>query len=221
MGNKNFERELPQGYRLAVLMDATRGKFMVIMLLLSLVIMVVCAVSMALPFFICEPPAWDFDLIITSLIAFIGCVAYIILHELVHGAVYKKMTGEPLTYGFSLTCAYCGVPKIYSYRRCALYAVLTPFVIFSIVLIPLMIIAWHVSVAFYIIVAFVALQHFSGCSGDLFVTCMLLFRYRDERTLMNDTGPRMTLFVYEGEDAVRDERTARVAEEIAALREKK
>ena len=34
MGNKNFERELPQGYRLAVLMDATRGKFMVIMLLL-------------------------------------------------------------------------------------------------------------------------------------------------------------------------------------------
>jgi hypothetical protein len=219
MENKNFERELPQGYRLDVIMDATRGKFMVIMLLLSVLIMILCAVPMVLPF-LWGMPSGEINLI-HMIIALIALLIYVVLHELVHGAVYKKMTGEPLTYGFSLTCAYCGVPKIYTYRKCALYAVLAPFVIFSIIFIPLMIIAWHVSLAAYVIVAFVAIQHFSGCSGDLFVACMLLFRYRDGRTLMNDTGPRMALFVYEGEDAVRDEKTARIAEEIAALREKK
>ncbi len=219
MENKNFERVLPEGYRLEVVMDATRGKFMVIMLLLSVLIMILCAVPMILPF-LGGMPAGEINFV-HLWIAFIAIIAYIILHELTHGAVYKKMTGEPLTYGFSLTCAYCGVPKIYSYRRCALYAVLAPFVIFSIIFIPLMIIAWHVSLATYFIVALVALQHFSGCSGDLYVAAMLLFRYRDERTLMNDTGPRMTLFVYEGDTYVRDEKTAEIAAQIAALREKK
>ncbi|MCQ2122483.1 MAG: DUF3267 domain-containing protein, partial [Fibrobacter sp.] len=60
-------------------------------------------------------------------------LVYIVLHELVHGAVYKLLTGQKLTFGFKASVAYCGVPDIYVYRRTALAALLAPFVVFDIV----------------------------------------------------------------------------------------
>ena len=38
-------------------------------------------------------------------------ILYIILHELTHGAAYKILTHEKLTFGITLTCAFCGVPE--------------------------------------------------------------------------------------------------------------
>ena len=60
----------------------------------------------------------------TSLVFFLMLVLYILLHELVHGAAYKLLTGRKLTFGLTLSVAYCGVPDIFVYRNAALAALL-------------------------------------------------------------------------------------------------
>ncbi len=196
MEGKSFERELPQGYRLASVMDAAKGKFAVIFTLISLVFLIVAVGALTLPFILDPKPIDDFLYGYGYfMIGLLSSFVYIVLHELVHGAAYKKLTGEKLTYGFTFTCAYCGVPRIFTYRKTALIAVLAPFVLFTVLLIPALAVAYNVSVGLYIVLAVVFAMHFQGCSGDLYVTCLLLFKYRDGRTLMNDTGPRMALFV--------------------------
>ena len=218
MEGKSFERELPRGYRLATVMDASKGKFAVVFTLISLVFLVVAIVALALPFVINSKPTDDF--LYGSVYYMAGILAsflYIVLHELVHGAAYKKLTGEKLTYGFTFTCAYCGVPRIFTYRKTALIAVLAPFVIFTALFIPALVIAYNVSIGLYIVLAVVFAMHFQGCSGDLYVACLLLFKYRDEETLMNDTGPRLAIFVPdETLGDAEDEKTAEFIEKMQA-----
>ena len=55
---------------------------------------------------------------------------YIVLHELLHGLAYFLMTRQRLTFGLTLSAAFCGVPNIYVYRKTALIALLTPFAVF-------------------------------------------------------------------------------------------
>ena len=64
----------------------------------------------------------------------------IVCHELTHGLFYKIFTKQKLTYGFSLTYAYCGVPNIYVRKKEAIIACLAPLVIFSIIFLSLIII---------------------------------------------------------------------------------
>ena len=196
MEGKTFERELPKGYKIATVMDASKGRFAVVFTLISLLFLIVAVAAMALPF-VFEPEDID-DLPYLSVSFLLGMVAsfvYIVLHELVHGAAYKRLTGEKLTYGFTFTCAYCGVPKIFTYRRTALIAVLAPFVLFSLILIPALVVAYYVSFGLYLALGVLFAMHFSGCSGDVYVAALLLFKYKDARVLMNDTGPKMALLV--------------------------
>lgn len=196
MEGKTFERELPKGYKIATVMDASKGRFAVVLTLISLLFLIVAVAAMALPF-VFEPEDID-DLPYLSVSFLLGMVAsfvYIVLHELVHGAAYKRLTGEKLTYGFTFTCAYCGVPKIFTYRRTALIAVLAPFVLFSLILIPALVVAYYVSFGLYLALGVLFAMHFSGCSGDVYVAALLLFKYKDARVLMNDTGPKMALLV--------------------------
>ena len=117
------------------------------------------------------------------------------LHELVHGAAYKLLTGQKLTFGVTLSVAFCGVPEIYVYRRASLIAVLAPFVVFTVVGAALLIVldgAW----ARFFTLLFLGL-HLGGCSGDLYNAWMYLTRFKDPRTLTRDTGPVQTFYVPE------------------------
>ena len=106
MEGRTFERELPSGYRLATVMDASKGSFAVVFTLISLLLFVVAIAALALPF-VFKPADIDDPMFLSGaiLIGMIGSLVYIVLHELVHGAAYKKLTKEKLTYGFTLTCA--------------------------------------------------------------------------------------------------------------------
>ena len=87
MEGKNFERELPRGYRLATVMDASKGAFAVVFTLISLVLFVISAFLVMLPVF-SAPNSEELVNSGTSLYLMIGLVAsiaYIVLHELVHG----------------------------------------------------------------------------------------------------------------------------------------
>lgn len=132
---------------------------------------------------------------IAVLIVFFGYIAYIIVHELTHGVCYKALTKQKLRFGLTLTVAYCGLREGYVNKKTALISVLAPFVVHSIWLIPVIFLIPNNMIAAAFIVLFAL--HFGGCCGDLWVTFILLFRYRKQQVLMCDNGPKQQFFIYD------------------------
>ena len=200
---KNFERELPEGYVAVKTVDAKSDKKTVVWLtVLSLLVMIPAALIPLAIFWLGgkELSGSTEGLYLAYVSVLVGMIVYMILHELVHGAVYKRLTGEKLTFGLSLTCAYCGVPHIYTYRKAALKAVIAPFAVFSVIFVAAMAVTYFVSSGAYLVLTFLFAMHISGCSGDLYVAYLLTAKYKDDSVLMNDTGPKMTIYVMEKKD---------------------
>ncbi len=120
-------------------------------------------------------------------------LAYVILHELVHGAAYKILTKQKLTFGLTLTVAYCGVPDIYVYRKASLIALLAPFVLFTVLFAVLLF--FMPTAVDKCLMAFLLGVHVGGCVGDLYGAALYVFRFRDPETLMRDTGPAQTFYL--------------------------
>lgn len=197
---KHFEEKLPENYRLVKTVDATKAPFAVVFNLLSLVMMVGAFAVLYFAFgtdvslikeqFLTLP---DFTKILVLLLLVVGFIVYIVLHELVHGVVYKAFTKRKLTFGVTMTCAYCGVPDVFVYRTASLCALLAPFVIFSIAFIVPMFFLQNT--VWFLLLAALFAMHFGGCVGDLYVTVLYVFKFRDGKTLMRDTGPVQTFYL--------------------------
>lgn len=189
--NKTFEKELPEGYREIFTVDATDKKLGLWLNIAAIAIMLVLG---AAGYFIIRPQNWSDNLsILRDVIVLLCMFAYIVLHELTHGAAYKLLTGEKLSYGFTATVAYCGVPNIFVYRKTALIALLAPFTVFSIVFLLAAVLIpgeWN---KFYALILFAI--HFGGCAGDLYDTYLFLFKFKDPSTLMRDTGPKQSIYL--------------------------
>ena len=127
----NFYKELPENAKVVKTIDAKNKKTMLIFNLVAIFIMI----GSILPIIILKDFTLESininpkDMLIGLAVYLIGTVIYIILHELTHGVVYKTMTKEKLTFGLTLSCAFCGVPKIYVTRKTALLSILAPFVV--------------------------------------------------------------------------------------------
>ena len=196
---ENYYKTLPEGYREAKIVDAKAKKTSILFTLFSFVL----TVAVLLPIIL----NCDYDEISTSfrnkgtlvayLVMIVGMIVYIILHELTHGIAYKALTHQKLTYGFTLTVAFCGVPDIYTSRRTALVALAAPFVTFSVILLPLVLWFHSVNMLYYLVFGVIFSMHFGGCIGDLYMMYLLLFKYTDPRILMNDTGPKQTIYIPE------------------------
>lgn len=185
---KTFEPTLPEGYREVYRIDATGKK---VSLLMNLAAFVLMFASLAVCVVLIRPTSFTFT-IGPWLVMLAILVLYIFGHELVHGAAYRLLTGQKLTYGFSWPVAFCGVPEIYVYRKTALISLLAPFTVFSVLFIAAMILIPN---DFYkILCAFLFSAHFGGCVGDLYDTFLYLFRFRSPDTLMRDTGPAQTFY---------------------------
>ena len=188
---KHFETDLPAGYREAFTIDAANKKTGVTLNLVAAVIMVavmIPAILIIRPGNILE--GFSFS---RYLITFGTLLVYLVLHELVHGAAYKLLTRQKLTFGLTVTVAYCGVPNIYVYRRASMISLLAPFCVFTVVFglaVALLQDPWDKTFA-----AAILAIHLGGCVGDLYDTGLYLFRFRDPRTLMRDTGPQQTFSV--------------------------
>ena len=185
---ENYYHELPEGYKAIKSIDAKDKKTIIWFNLVAIIMMVIAA----LPFLVLKPVDMsNRDMYIPFvLIVSIGMIAYIILHELTHGLIYKIYTKQKLTFGLTLFVAFCGVPNIYVSKKVSLVSVLAPFVLYSVILIPTLILmpANYLYLAFIIIFA----VHFGGCVGDLYVTNVLL-KFKG-KVLMNDTGPKQTFY---------------------------
>ncbi|CCZ94646.1 integral membrane protein [Corallococcus sp. CAG:1435] len=197
---KHFEEKLPENYRLVKTVDATKAPFAVVFNLLSLVMMVGAFAVLYFAFgtdvslikeqFLTLP---DFTKILALLLFVVGFIVYIVLHELVHGVVYKAFTKRKLTFGVTMTCAYCGVPDVFVYRTASLCALLAPFVIFSIAFIVPMFFLQNT--VWFLLLAALFAMHFGGCVGDIYITVLYVFKFRDGKTLMRDTGPVQTFYL--------------------------
>lgn len=197
---KHFEEKLPENYRLVKTVDATKAPFAVVFNLLSLVMMVGAFAVLYFAFgtdvslikeqFLTLP---DFTKILALLLLVVGFIVCIVLHELVHGVVYKAFTKRKLTFGVTMTCAYCGVPDVFVYRTASLCALLAPFVIFSIAFIVPMFFLQNT--VWFLLLAALFAMHFGGCVGDLYITVLYVFKFRDGKTLMRDTGPVQTFYL--------------------------
>lgn len=204
---QNFEREIPAGYRQALYINAKNAKFGIIFNLIA-VLVLVAVMALALLSLTARDISFapsdvdSADRLIAYFVFLILLIAYVILHELVHGIAYKSQTGEKLTFGMSWSCAFCGVPNIYTYRKTALIAVVAPFAVFTLLFIPILIYLYFFNSFYYVLIAFIFGMHLGGCSGDLYVLYLLTARFKDEKTLMRDTGPEQFFYVPEDEGAL-------------------
>lgn len=201
MEHKYFERELPSNYKEVKHIDATNAKFG---LIFNLIAMAVLVVVMAIAFLILhlDNVIVVFDIMDNFgvfVITMIVLVVYIVLHELVHGIAYKALTKEKLTFGLSWSCAFCGVPNLYVYKKASLIALLAPFITFTVIFIPLMIVLYFINPLYFLASAFVFGMHVGGCSGDLYVTFLLTIKYKGKNVLIKDTGPAQSFYLPEDE----------------------
>lgn len=198
---ENYYKTLPEGYREVKVVDAKEKKTSVLFIVFSFVLTAIPLMPVLLTAggglrTLVEQNGRAQSMI--AVVVFLASlVLYLVLHELVHGAVYKALTHQKLTFGFTLTVAFCGVPDVYTSRKTALLSLLAPFVTFSILLIPLTLWFYSFNRLYYLLSGILFSVHFGGCVGDLYMTYLLLFKYKDPRTLMNDTGPKQTIFLPE------------------------
>ncbi len=189
MEGRDYEPELPAGYESALTIDATNKKIALWMNLAAL-IPLIPALLLALRMIGNAGAVIPMQ----KMLLFIGAMLlYIVLHELVHGAAYRMLTRRKLSFGLKLTCAYCGVPDIYCYRRTALISLLAPFTVFTIIFAALALFLDDTILRAFSVVLLG--MHLGGCSGDLYDTWLYLTRFRDPLTLMRDTGPAQTFYV--------------------------
>ena len=200
---QNFERQLPEGYKQALYINAKDAKLGIILNVVSLVIMLVVAVLAILTVTVNDSlsnaleQGYPFEIAFSGIIFMVLMLVYVVLHELVHGIAYKTLTGEKLTFGISWSCAYCGVPNIYTYRKTAIISVMAPLVVFSVLFVIALAILYSISPLYYLAVAFVFGMHLGGCSGDIYVLYLLLTKFKNKKTLMRDTGPEQFFYIPE------------------------
>jgi hypothetical protein len=186
----NYYTELPENAKVVKTIDAKNNKTMLIFNLIAIVIMILSILPIILLKDFTLKDIESKELLIGLAVYIVGMVLYVVLHELTHGLVYKVMTKQKLTFGITLSCAFCGVPNIYVTKKTALLAILAPFVVYTLVLLPIIILlpANLINLALVIIFG----THVSGCVGDLYGTYTLL--KLKGNILMNDTGPKQTFY---------------------------
>jgi len=196
---ENYYKDLPEGYECVKVVDAKSGRVSTVLTLGSLVLMIIAMIPIIIglnsSFSDIMARFRDSSMIVAWLVFMASMIAYLILHELTHGAAYKMLTHQKLTFGLTLTVAFCGVPDIYTSRKTALISTSAPLVVFSVLLIPLVVYLHSVDQVYYLLAGLLFSIHFGGCIGDMYVIYLFLFKYKDKRSLMNDTGPKQTFYV--------------------------
>ena len=177
---KNYEKELPEGYSTVYKINAMNAKTGIIFNVISIAITILFVIAA----FLTAPP-FDFSdldsLLLPILIFMFVTIIYLVLHELVHGIVYKAMTGQKLKFGMSWSCAYCGVPDIYVYRKTAINALIAPLIVFSIIFVGLAVAFWFIDPVYYLFTVSMLGLHLGGCSGDIYVTILFLTKFKDSK----------------------------------------
>ncbi len=190
-----FEETLPEGYTEAFVVDANDKKSSLKIRIASLIVTVVLINVFFFAYVLPRISEFKdgFGFTVLKIVCFIiSYILYIILHELTHGAVYKIFTKKKLSFDFKPSAASCGVPDIYVYRITSLFSLFAPLTLFSIIFAVLFFVISDPLSKALILLLFTL--HISGCSGDIYSIGLFLFRFKDQKTLRKDTGPKQIYY---------------------------
>ncbi len=200
--NNSFERALPENYKQAKHINAKTVKFGLIFNIIALVIWILITAIALIPlivngFFenIVLDLEFSFKFLFFCAIFLVGTIIYMVLHELSHGVLYKAMTKERLTYGINWSCIYCGMPQLYIYRKTALVITVTPLVLYSIIFGAIAVILYSVSPFVYLLFASFFGLHIGSNAGNFYIIFLLLFKFRNKKMLIRDTGPEQFFYI--------------------------
>lgn len=121
-------------------------------------------------------------------VALVGMVAYIFLHELVHGIFIRHFSGVKAHYGFTGLYAYAGSDAYFN-KKSYLIIALAPVVIWGLVLAVLTLL---VPQSWFWPVYLIQICNISGAAGDLYVT--VKFAGLPADILVQDSGVAMRVF---------------------------
>lgn len=195
----SYYKDLPENYKEVFHIDAKSKKVGIAFTVVSLVITVasLLVIGLLTDLSSIADAVKEGSILIPYFVLLAGLFLYIVLHELVHGAAYKALTHQKLTFGITLTVAFCGVPDIYTSRKTALIALTAPLVVFSIVFLALMTGFRTSNLVYFAVFSILFSIHLGGCVGDIYMTLLLATRFRNPELLMRDTGPAQTLYLPE------------------------
>ena len=193
--NKYFFYELPKGYREICLYDVNGKKFKIITGPVSFIISVLVAVLLFFSkigfnidnFNMTWTPLYLFHILTVIVLILV----YTIVHELIHGFVYKMFTHRKLKFGLTGSLAYCGVPGIYVKRNVAAISCAAPFVVFTIIYLTLLYIMPVSAFWFALLISF--MNHIGGCFADIYAFIVMMKNGKD--LLMLDDGKTQRIFV--------------------------
>ena len=184
--------KLPDSYKEIYKVDMQNDKKM--MLLVNGIALLI-TVAMIIPAAISVPFSATFSfgssplmLAIRFICLFAGIVAYMVLHELIHGVAMKICGTKKIKYGFTGAYAFAGSEDYYG-KAGYIFIALSPVVIFTIVFAFLC----HILPREWFWVAYAwQISNISGAAGDYFVTLRFIPMPRD--ILIKDAGVSMRVY---------------------------
>ena len=179
-------RELPEGYAEILHIDLQKDKKLmtivnVLAVVISVAMMVIAAVFVPLSRYF----AFKLSRLLTLCV---GYIAYMVLHELVHGIAMRCFSSAKVKYGFTGMYAFAGSDAYYCRKHYVIIA-LAPIVVWGIVL---GILNFLVPMNWFYVVYLLQIGNISGAAGDLYVSWR--FRKLPQDILIRDTGVAMTVF---------------------------
>ncbi len=180
--------ELPAGYALTETIDLMRNRKQA--LLVNGAALLIMAVLIALGF-VLKPSfeiAFDLQTALLLLLFCVASVAYMVLHELVHGVFIRRYSHRKPKYGFTGMYAYAGSDAYFDKRQ-YLRIAFAPVVLLGIVLAALNAIFYEKLFWFFFLLQ---VFNLSGAAGDFYVSACLR-RYPPD-TLVFDDGTSMEYY---------------------------
>ena len=180
--------QLPDGYREVLKVDLQKNKKE--SLIVNGIALVITVIMLVIGFMI--EPIWTlYDNFLNLAILVLCIIAYVLLHELVHGICMKHFSGVKPFYGFTGLYAYAGSDCFFCKKDYIIIA-LAPIVVWGIVLLALNILFAE---SFFWVFYFTQMLNISGAAGDLYVSWK--FTKLPEEILVNDVGVSMTVYAKE------------------------
>ncbi len=183
---------LPEGYREIFAVDLQNNKKLALLVNGIAAAIAVIMAAVMLPF---VPISSLFDLsdglgpyALRFAVLALGSVAYIILHELVHGITMKFFGAGKIKYGFTGIYAYAGCADLFP-KSSYIVIALAPVVLWGAVLALL---NFLVPLSWFWVVYLIQITNLSGAAGDLYVTVKFCRLPRD--ILVADDGTAMRVY---------------------------
>ena len=177
--------ELPENYREILQVDLQKNKKQ--MLIVNGIALVITVIMMVLGCLLV--PFWSiYKNPLQLIVMVVGLIAYILLHELVHGICMKHYSGQKPFYGFTGLYAYAG-SDCYFCRKDYIIIALAPVVVWGFVLLLLNLLLQE---TFFWAIYLIQMMNISGAGGDFYVSWK--FSKLPEDILIKDIGVSMTVY---------------------------